>query len=237
MRGFARLNSLPIAWESIRALDGALRSGRSGADLVHPGGFFAYLAEHPDEAAVFAEAMAGKARADIGDVLSAYDFSRFARIADIGGGRGHLLTAILQSLPGSSGVLFDLPDVVQSAPVDTQRIHLHAGDFFTDALPVADAYLLMEIIHDWPDEEAVEILRAVRRAAPPGATVLILEHVAPDEGVDLVSATLDVLMLAVTGGRERSSGQLNHLFEEAGLTPTEITRTDGAIAIVAAAVR
>ena len=211
MRAFARLNGLPVVWNAIGALDHALRTGATGVELVEPGGFFAYLDAHPDEAQVFGEGMAAKARADIADVLAAYDFGPFATIADIGGGLGHLLHAVLDAAPAAHGVLFDLPDVIAAADITSDRIHTQAGDFFVDALPPADAYLLMEIIHDWRDEEATEILRAIRRAAQPGATVLIIEHTAPDEGADIVSHTLDVLMLAVTGGRERTAGELGAL--------------------------
>ena len=154
MRAFARLNGLPVVRNAIGALDHTLRTGTSGVELTEPGGFFAYLDAHPDEAQVFGEAMAAKARADIADVLAAYDFRPFATIADIGGGRGHLLHAVLDTAPAARGVLFDLPDVIAATDITSDRIHAQAGDFFVDALPPADAYLLMEIIHDWRDEEA-----------------------------------------------------------------------------------
>ena len=232
MRTFARLNGLPVVWNAIGALDHALRTGATGVELAEPGGFFAYLDAHPDQARVFGEAMAAKARADIADVLAAYDFGPFATIADIGGGLGHLLRAVLDSAPAAHGVLFDLPDVIAAADITSDRIHTQAGDFFADALPPADAYLLMEIIHDWPDEEATEILRAIRRAAQPGATVLVIEHTAPDEGADIVSHTLDVLMLAVTGGRERTAGQLGTLLGSAGFRPSAVVATAGPTRIV-----
>jgi hypothetical protein len=232
MRAFARLNGLTVLWNAIGALDHALRTGATGVELAEPGGFFAYLDAHPDEAQVFGEAMAAKARADIADVLAAYDFRPFATIADIGGGLGHLLHALLDAAPTAHGVLFDLPDVIATADITSDRIHSQAGDFFADALPPADAYLLMEIIHDWRDEEATAILRAIRRAAQPGATVLIIEHTAPDEGADIVSHTLDVLMLAVTGGRERTAGQLGTLLRSAGFRPSGVVATAGPTRIV-----
>lgn len=234
MRAFGRLNSLPVAWQSITALDQALRTGQPGVTTIDPAGFFAYLDKHPAEAEVFELAMTQKARADIADVLAAYDFSPFRTIADIGGGRGHLLEAVVHATPHARGILFDLPDVIEMVALESDRVAKAAGDFFYDALPTADLYVLMEIIHDWPDHEAGAILDAVRRAGEPGATVLIVEHVAPASGVDLVSQTLDVLMLAVTGGRERTPAELERLLERAGFQRSRVVRTTGPITIVEA---
>lgn len=232
MRDFARLNSLPIAWGAVGALGHAVRTGSPGAQRVHPDGFFAYLRDHPQEAEIFGHAMAAKARADITDVLAAYDFRRFRTIADIGGGRGHLLQGILETAPEARGILFDLPEVVDAVQIPSERIATQAGDFFVDALPAADVYLLMEVIHDWADSEASAILGAVRRACRPGATLLILEHIAPDSGVDAFSQTLDVVMLAVTGGRERTGAQLGRLLEANSFQLTGVTTTAGPMAIV-----
>ena len=232
MRDFARLNSLPVVWGALADLDRSARTGAPGALAMHPDGFFAYLSEHPEEAEVFGHAMAAKARADIADILAAFDFSRFRTIADIGGGRGHLLRAVLESAPHAQGVLFDLPEVIRTLEIPGERITTRAGDFFVDPLPDAEAYLLMEVIHDWAQPEASAVVAAVRRACRPGACVLILEHLAPETGIDPVSQTLDVLMLAVTGGRERTSTQLGHLLEANGFQPTAVTPTAGAISIV-----
>jgi C-methyltransferase len=232
MRDFARLNSLPVVWGALAALDRSARTGTPGAQAMHPDGFFVYLSEHPEEAEIFGHAMAAKARADIADILAAFDFSRFRTIADIGGGRGHLLQAVLESAPHAQGVLFDLPEVIHTFEIHSERITTRAGDFFVDPLPEADAYLLMEVIHDWADPEASAIVGAIRRACKSGATVLILEHIAPETGVDPVSQTLDVLMLAVTGGRERTATQLGHLLEKNGFRQIGVTTTAGAIAIV-----
>lgn len=109
-----------------------------------------------------------------------------------------------------------------------------AGDFFTDPVPRADCYLLMEIIHDWSDAEADRILRALRRASSPGATVLILERIRDEEVDDTRAATLDVIMLAVTGGRERTADELGHLLRHAGFRPTALLETAGAMRVLEA---
>lgn len=233
LRPFTRMMNLPVLWRSIAALDHSVRTGAPAIEALEADGFFGYLQRHGDEAQVFAEAMAAKARADIANVLSAYDFGPFTTIADIGGGRGHLLRAVLDAVPTATGVLFDLPDVVASAePAD--RLSCRPGDFFVDALPAADAYLLMEVVHDWPDAEALAILRAIRRAATPGAVVLVIEGIAPDDGADVRVQTLDVIMLAITGGRERTADELRSLLREAGFRLTTVIDTDGPMRIAEA---
>lgn len=219
LRAFARMFGLPLNWAIFGALGQAVRTGRPAVDAVHPAGFWAYLTEHPDEARVFDAAMADKARGAVAAILAVYDFSPFGTIADIGGGGGHLIRAILDVAPASRGVLFDLPHVAEAAAeVTSDRLAVQAGDFFRDALPHCDAYLLMEIIHDWADTEAVAILRAVRRAALPAATVLLIETIIPDDPGPDWSKLLDIHMLALLGGRQRTRREYAALLEQAGFT-------------------
>jgi C-methyltransferase len=232
MRAFARLMNLPACLASFGALDHSLRTGAPAIEMIEPKGFFAYLHAHPAEAQIFGAAMTAKARADIATVLDAYDFRPFRTIADIGGGRGHLLQAVLNAVPNAHGVLFDLPQVIDTPGIASGRLRTHPGDFFADSLPAADAYLLLEVIHDWADTEATAILRAVRRAAAPGAAVLIIEGVAPDDRDDPRVCTLDVIMLALTGGRERTAGQLGELLRSADFRPTGVVETEGPMRIV-----
>lgn len=233
MRGFARLMGLPLCWDSFGALEHSVRTSAPAVETIEPKGFFAYLQAHPGEAQVFADAMTAKSRADIAAVLGAYDFRPFRTIADIGGGRGHLLQAVLRAAPSAHGVLFDLPDVISTVEVAGDRLTLAPGDFFSGPLPTADAYLLMEVLHDWADAEAATILRGIRQAAAPGATVLVIEGVA-GEGADPRVHTLDVIMLAVTGGRERTAAQAGALLTSAGFRPTAVIDTAGPMKIVEA---
>ena len=166
-----------------------------------PDGVFKYLADRPEEARLFGEAMTAKAHGHVASILGAYDFSGFHVIGDIGGGHGHLLRAVLERAPAARGVLFDLPNVLREvADLASERLMLQPGDFFSDPLPACDAYLLMEVIHDWGDEEATAILKAVRAAAPAHAKLLMIEQLVPDEPGPHWAKTLDVLMLAVAGG-------------------------------------
>jgi hypothetical protein len=235
MRAFARMMGLPVISDTFGRLEHSIRSGSPAVEAVEPDGFWAYLQDHPDEARIFGQAMTAKAGADIAAILAAYDFGAFATIADIGGGHGHLLRAVLDDVPGALGVLFDLPAVIDAVDPGHERLRPHAGDFFVDPLPAADAYVLMEIMHDWPDAECVDILSAIRRAAPAGAKVLVIESVLSDETLDPRGQTLDLIMLAVTGGRERTPAQLNELFDRAGLRGGPVLETAGPLRIAEAA--
>jgi C-methyltransferase len=231
MRAFPQMMNQSVIQDILGRLDHSVRTGAPATEVVSPEGLWSYYQSRPEESETFGRAMTAKASGDIACVLGAYDFSRFGVIADIGGGRGHLLRAALKSAPRASGVLFDLPEVTSQADVNHERLTVQAGDFFHDRLPVADAYLLMEVLHDWPDAEAAEILGAIRTVAPPGATVLVIENVLPDQGPDPRGHTLDVIMLAVTGGRERTPSELTQLFNRAGLSNPTIINTDGPLRI------
>ena len=235
MRAFPRMMGLPVFATTFAELEHSIRTGSPAVEKVDSRGLWAYYQDHPEEAQIFGQAMTAKAAADIAAILDAYDFSRFATIADIGGGRGHLLRAVLDAVPNAQGVLFELPEVIDSLDFEHERLTPRAGDFFADQLPAADAYVLMEVIHDWGDAECVAILSAIRRAAAPGATVLVVENVLPDEGIDPRGQTLDVIMLAVTGGRERTPSQLSELFNRAGFGDGTVTETAGPLRIVEAA--
>ena len=161
--------------------------------------------------------MTGKAHGQIAGILSGYDFSLFNTIADIGGGRGHLLQAVLTAAPHSTGVLFDLPHVLEhSAAAASARLKLQPGDFFKDALPVCDAYLIMQVIHDWSDTESVEILNAVRRAAPAHAKLLLIEAIVPEDSNRSWIKMLDIFMLAMLTGKERTRREFENLLAASG---------------------
>lgn len=234
LRAFAQMQGLPLFRNTYGHLDHSVRTGAPAFQLVDDRGLFHYFGEHPDEARVFDQAMTAKAVGDTAAILAACDFSDATTIADIGGGGGHLLRAALDTAPNAHGILFDLPDVVAALPSSSERFSAQAGDFFVDPLPAADVYLLMEVIHDWPDSEAVAILSAVRRAANRGSRVLIIENVLDEDRPDPRGRTLDVIMLAVTGGRERTARQLNALLRDAGFSPTRVIDTAGPLRIAEA---
>ena len=235
MRPFAQMMGLPLCWGSLAEFRHSVQTGKPAVEILEPAGLWAYLQERPGEAEIFGRAMTARASADVGAVIAAYDFTRFGRIADIGGGRGHLLRAILEAAPGAEGILFDLPMVIDTLTADGQpRLALHAGDFFVDPLPSAESYILMDVLHDWGDEQCVAILNAIRRAAPEGATVLVVEDLMPEERADPGASIPNIVMLAMTGGRERTVDQLSNLFDAAGFGFAKVTGTRSSIHIVEA---
>jgi C-methyltransferase len=238
MRAFGRLMALPSMWTVFSNLEHSVRTGRPAIEVIDPDGLWAHLRSHPDEGQIFAQAMTSKSLAEIPAVLDAYDFSRAGRIADIGGGRGHLLRALLDANPDARGVLFDQPEVIAALePQDNDRLTTAAGDFFTDQLPQADCYLLMEVLQDWDDGECVSILTGIQRAAQPGAKLLVIENVLPEDHSDPRGQTLDVIFLAVTSGRQRTVEELGALFDRAGFSRTNVFDTTTPLRIVETTVR
>jgi hypothetical protein len=218
MRSLARMMGLKVHWDAYRELDFAVRTGQPGISAVIEGGLFGYLRAHPEDARLFHEAMAGKSFAQIEPIVAAYDFSRFKTIGDIGGGLGHLLNAVLERAPRARGVLFDLPQVIERARHDANaRITYVGGDFFKNPIPPCDAYMLMTVLHDWSDDESITILKNIKAGAPPAAKVLIMEGVVQPDARDNFLLDLDIEMLAMTTGRERTEKEWNAVISGAGM--------------------
>jgi hypothetical protein len=230
VRAYVRMGGMPAFWDRFTELDAAAQAGRPQQTMAN---LVDYYAAHPEESAIFNAAMVSKSRTVLPAVAAAYDFGPFATIADIGGGRGHLLRLVLDSALHARGVIFDLPHVIaDSAPA--ARLSLAPGDFFTDPLPQADAYLLMDLLHDWDDAHAVRILRAVRAAAPPGARLLVIETLVSEAEGPHFGKTLDIIMLAVTGGRERTRTQHRTLLDASGFRLERVLPTASQYSIVEA---
>jgi hypothetical protein len=207
MRSFVRMIGMPVYWRAFEYFTEALKTGGSVQEMVVPGGFWHYLSENPDKSRIFDEAMMGKAAGQVAGILASYDFSAFDTIADIGGGRGHLLAAVLNAAPNARGVLFDQPHVTadaQAAGMESERLRGQPGDFFSDALPAADCYLIMQVIHDWDDQKAARILSAIRQAARPGAKLLLIECIVPEDSKPSWTKFLDLQMLTLISGKERT---------------------------------
>lgn len=229
MLEFSRMFGLTLNWRSAELLIDTVRSGEAAAPRAFEGGFWGRLASNPDEARVFDAAMTAKARGQIGAILASYDFGAFNHIADVGGGQGHLIRAILQRHPTTTATLFDLPHVIDAARSggdEGGRLTFQAGDFFKDVLPVADAYILMEVVHDWGDAEAVQIVSAVKRSAAAKAKLLLIETEVPESHEPDWSKTLDIVMLTLFAARQRTATEYRALlargdFELRGTTDTQ----------------
>ena len=225
-RALARMFGVEVFWASFLELGHSLRTGESATARRFPEGLWEWLGQRPEASAIFDQAMTAKAHAQVAGVVDAYDFSQFRTIADIGGGRGHLLQAILAKWPGARGILFDLPRVIEQAgPIGSDRLELRAGDFFSDELPSCDAYILMEVIHDWADPQARDILSAVARSAASGARLLLVEQLMLESAEPNWVQMLDIHMLALFSARQRSREEYEKLMVETGFEPVRAIDT------------
>lgn len=220
-----------LYYGALAGLLDAVRTGRTAFELVHGESFFDHLAARPANSAAFQASMTARSTREAAAVVAAYDFGRFRRLVDVGGGSGVLLTAILAAVPDLDGTLFDRPEVAQASTVPAI-----GGDFFTDVPAGADAYLLSRVIHDWDDADAVQILRTCRRAMPLGAALMLVEAVLPERAVaDPAAIRMDLHMLALLGGRERTEAEYAALLAVAGFALNRVVPTGAGVHVLEAA--
>ncbi|MDQ3357106.1 MAG: acetylserotonin O-methyltransferase [Actinomycetota bacterium] len=216
-----------------------VRTGEPAAETVFGMPFFEYLATDAEASDVFNRAMAGGAAARASVALE-YDWSGASVVADIGGGTGSLLSSVLGAQPHLRGVVFDLPHVaVEARPVIeaaglSDRCETAGGDFFTEALPSADVYVLAQILHDWDDERAVAILRNCRRSIAEGGRVLVVEQVLPEGNEPSYGKLIDLIMLTLLGGKERTEAEWRTLLREGGFELVGVTTGPAASLLEAA---
>jgi hypothetical protein len=233
MRAFVRMIGGRLNWAAAGELEYAARTGNAAVAKIAPGGIWDYFRDHSDEARIFDAAMTAKSGAEIAALIPAFDFTRYGVIADVGGGRGHILAAVLAAAPNTKGILFDLPQVVANLS-PAPRMSLQGGDFFNDPLPIADAYILGNVLHDWAETEAQAILRSVWRAAPKYAEVLILESILPEGPEPHLAKVLDIVMLTVTGGRERTGADYQSLLASAGFRLDRVVPMASPVSVIVA---
>jgi hypothetical protein len=191
--------------------------------MLHGTDIWTWRAEHPDESAIFDDAMRSMTSGANAAILAAYDFGRFGTVVDVAGGTGTLIAALLAAHPALRGILFDQEHVVSGAEpiLDAagvlDRCEVVAGSFFESVPEGHDAYVLKWIIHDWEDEESVAILRVCRAAMGPDAAVLLIERDLGSPNEDAAAKLADLNMLVMPGGRERTVDEYAALFDEAGL--------------------
>ncbi|MBV9216591.1 MAG: methyltransferase [Acidobacteria bacterium] len=228
-------------WRVYGELLYSVQTGKTAWDKVYGEPVFASLFGSQKElGTVFNKAMASFSRQTIPAILAAYDFSGANTIADIAGGYGHLLGAVLKEYSDKRGVLFEVAPVLEGAPamLDTygvrDRVELVEGDF-TEAIPVkADIYMLKHIIHDWYDDKCQTILSNIRNEMPGGAKVLIIDAIIPPPGEPHFSKFLDLEMLMLPGGMERTAAEFESLLDASGFKMTQIIPTPSPISIVEA---
>jgi SAM-dependent methyltransferase len=225
------------AYLAFAELSHSVRTGTPSFEKVFGSPRFDWLSQHPEQAAFFQRAMVALSQGSNEAVAEAYDFTPFKRVVDVGGGHGRLLSQILARNPHLNGVLFDLPSGVAAARAGAggalPRTEFVAGSFF-DSVPPADVYVLKKVIHDWDDERATAILRNCREALLPNGKLLLAETLVPPGNEPAQIKSIDVVMLAVTGGLERTEVQYASLIEAAGFRLERVIETKGPISIVEA---
>jgi hypothetical protein len=231
MRSWATFVGRPFHLRSWTDLDESIRTGATAFDRVHGQDAFAYFAEHLGDGKLFNDAMTAAAAQFIAPVVEAYDFGAFRTVVDVGGGHGALLAAVLAANPGVRGVLYDQPHVIAGAgqPLEdagvADRCAYLDGDFFRSVPPGADAYLLSNIIHDWDDDRSVQILANCRAAMSGDGKVLLGESVLPSDATPHPAKWIDLEMLVMGEGRQRTEEEYRDLFRRAGLRLTRIVPT------------
>jgi hypothetical protein len=220
MRASAVVRGEDFFWRSWGALRDSVKTGQTGHDLVYGENTFDWFAKHPEAARLFDEFQASMTAPAAAAIAKAYPFPTGATIADIGGGNGTLIKTILDAHPGTRGVLFDLPHVVDAARPTlapyASRLEFSGGDFFKAVPSGARVYLMKYILHDWEESKAVAILANTRTAMPADATLLVVEDLVCGPNVPCRAKLGDVNMLARTGGRNRTRDEYRALLARGG---------------------
>ena len=215
-----------------------VQTGDNAYEKIFGKPIFDHLAEQPEKARIFDAAMTGIHGRETGAILDAYDFSGINVIADIGGGNGSKITAILQKHPEMRGILFDLPHVVERARPHIEaaglsdRCQLVDGDFFQSVPSGADAYVMRHIIHDWDDEKSLTILRNCQAIMSPGKRLLLIESVIPPGNDPFMGKFLDLTMMLIPGGKERTEEEYRELYDKAGFDLVRIVPTNTEVSVI-----
>jgi hypothetical protein len=201
---------------------------------------FEYFPRNPELSEIFNNAMTAFSAFVVPAVLDAYDFAGIGRMVDVAGGHGQLLMSILRKYPDMQGVLFDMDHVIAGAIPRIgaagleSRVTTQTGDFFAAVPQGGDAYIMKHIIHDWDDERATRILRNIRAAMNRGGRVLLVESVIPPGNVPDFGKLLDLEMMLLPGGRERTEQEFRDLFAAAGFELTRVIPTQSPLSVIEA---
>lgn len=219
-------------FEGWNELEYAVRTGAPSVEKIYGCGFWDFLRQNPQAFAAMSGTMRAASAAMTPAVTAAYDWSRLAVIADIGGGIGTQLVSILDASPASRGMLFDQADV-QGQTIHHDRIEVVSGDFFESVPAGADAYLMRWVLHDWADAEAARILRSVRDAMKPAARLIVVESVIPEGSAFSFGKWSDLQMLLING-RERTETEYRALLSGAGFELQEVVHTGSPLSLLVA---
>ena len=223
------------SWEQ---LPWCVETGKPASYKLNGMPMFDWMGQHPEKTVNFNNAMTDMSQGDAAAIVQSYDFSRFEHIVDVAGGHGTLLAAILDRATQSRGTLFDMPHVIEGAKKAGilgrfgGRCKLEAGSFFESVPAGADAYIMKYIIHDWYDPECIRILSNCRKGMRPGGRLLVMDQVVPDRNEPGVSKLMDLEMLVLPGGMERTGKEFSELFAASGFRLERILPTPGIQCII-----
>jgi O-methyltransferase domain/Dimerisation domain len=240
LRNFALMLVDKYNWDAWGALDHAVTTGGSAFEHVHGMLPFPFMQANPDKEAMFAASMASLSALENGAIARGYKFGKLRKIVDVGGAHGHLLASILRLHMRLRGVLFDQPQVIEAATktgfvtaTDVRdRCEARSGDFFVSVPAGADAYLLKYILHDWEDEKCVRILVSCREAMAEDGRVLVVDRILRGANRPDWGKLLDINMMVIPGGRERTKEEFRRLFALAGLRLKRVIRTASPLKIL-----
>jgi hypothetical protein len=216
----------------------SVRTGEIAFEQAFKMPVWEFFATHPDNARIFNDAMSGMTAQAEQALHAAYDFSGIKTIVDVGGGHGGLITSILERNPDMRGILFDSPQVIEGAKTGVrasavgERLQLAGGDFFQAVPEGGDAIIMKWIIHDWNDEQSVAIMKNCHRALPGNGKLILIEAVVPSSNEPHFSKFIDLNMLVMTGGRERTEEEFRQLFEASGFRLERVVPTESPFSVI-----
>ena len=231
LKALATIYGEEMFWQPWGNIEHSIKTGETAFTHVFGKSIYAYLAEKPEMASIFDQAMSGLVSQVAMAVATTYDFSSFRRVVDVGGGNGTLITAILNTYPGIAATLMDLGLVIEHAKRQldraglTNRCELVAGDFFQAVPAGGDAYILSTVICNWDEEHALTILKNCHRAMTKSGKLLLVEIVIPPGNEPSPGKMLDLQMMIITGGRDRTEAEYRTLLAAAGFTLTRVVPT------------
>lgn len=224
-----------VCWDELLS---AVNTGQTAFQLTFKQPVFNYLKDNPSRATIFHDAMQEKSNAVIQSALTAYDFSQLQSVVDVGGGYGHFIQAIVTRHPHVKGTVFDLPEVIDILKLRVEDLpenfHLSSGDFFVKVPSGADAYIMKSILHDWDDAQCEKILKNCYQAMAPNSRLLIVEAVLLPKDKSPYASCMDLLMLAIAGGKERSLSSFQQMLERTGFAMDNVYQTATEFSIIEA---
>ncbi len=238
LRNMVRMTAFGEHWNAWDSLLTVVRHGGIATDIAEGMDVWDYFRTHPDRAEIFDDAMTNMSRQSNETIASSFEFGNYGCVCDVGGGHGSQLIAILKQHPQINGMVFDQDYVITgattafaSAGLDG-RARAVGGNFFESVAPGADVYIAKNIIHDWDDEKAIRILKNIRAAIPADGRVLLLELMVGPPNVPAPGKFIDITMMALTGGKERTAEEFAALYEASGFKLGRVIPTRSPVFLV-----